>query len=399
MNDDLFTPEDLLDDVQETPQQQWTPTEDEGSILEPTADETWKFSENPQTQTQTKPADNTGTTTTSASNEDDDDEDDDTDSKEETVDDPIAEFLKERGITDPSKIQFIDDDDQVTEVDFNNLTNAEKLNILREITDPGLSDDEKNTISFLRQYNLTFEEAIQQLQQKAIYDYLNEHPEDRHQQNYQIDDYSDDELYLADLKSKFPDLSDEELNDELDTAKINADLFKKKVDALRTSYKQQEDEYLRAKEEEEQANQQQLQDNLGKFINGFNSIALDSEDPQSDALEVGDTEKQEMMNYLLRQDRDGKSQLVKDLEDPRALIELAYYRTQGRETINTLTRYWKEELANARKENSKLQKRIEKLENRGKNTVINNKSEKADESFKINPFEEPRKYSMSDLWS
>lgn len=55
----------------------------------------------------------------------------------------------------------------------------------------------------------------------------------------------------------------------------------------------------------------------------FNEIQLDYTDDTSDSLTVDDEDKQQMMSYILDQDADGKSQLVKDLEDPDRLIEIA----------------------------------------------------------------------------
>ena len=48
-----------------------------------------------------------------------------------------------------------------------------------------------------------------------------------------IDDYDDDELFVADLKSKYPNFTDNELLDKLDAAKINEDLYNKEVAELR----------------------------------------------------------------------------------------------------------------------------------------------------------------------
>jgi len=59
--------------------------------------------------------------------------------------------------------------------------------------------------------------------------------------DYEIDDFSDEELFIADLKDKVPDLTEEEALQELELQRQNPELFKKKVDGLRANYKERED--------------------------------------------------------------------------------------------------------------------------------------------------------------
>jgi Skp family chaperone for outer membrane proteins len=282
----------------------------------------------------------------------------------------ITNYLKEFGIEDPTKIQMEDESGQITEVDFNTLSDDEKLNIFKELSDPGYSDYEKQVIDYLRRNNATLDDVVKYYSDKAIEDYLSEHPEDAHQKVYDIDSYTDDEIYLADLKNKYPDFTDEELTEKLDSAKLNEDLFNKEVQAIRTAQKAYEDEQARQQEELEKQSYQELQQNLQNAMSNFNEILLDPDDPKSDALQIEDSDRAIMLKYLTELGKDGKSQLVKDLEDPNALIEIAYYRTRERDNITGLTRYWKNELANERKEKAKLQKELDKIKNKGKNSFV-----------------------------
>lgn len=282
----------------------------------------------------------------------------------------ITNYLKEFGIEDPTKIQMEDESGQITEVDFNTLSDDEKLNIFKELSDPGYSDYEKQVIDYLRRNNATLDDVVKYYSDKAIEDYLSEHPEDAHQKVYDIDSYTDDEIYLADLKNKYPDFTDEELTEKLDSAKLNEDLFNKEVQAIRTAQKAYEDEQARQQEELEKQSYQELQQNLQYAMSNFNEILLDPDDPKSDALQIEDSDRAIMLKYLTELGKDGKSQLVKDLEDPNALIEIAYYRTRERDNITGLTRYWKNELANERKEKAKLQKELDKIKNKGKNSFV-----------------------------
>jgi hypothetical protein len=243
--------------------------------------------------------------------------------EEDKEEDIISTFLKERGITDPSKIQFEGDDGNIEELDFTSLDKEEQLNILKEITDPGLSDHETEVINYLRKNNVTFNEVIDYFANQRLQEYLNANPEAIPPQTYTIDDYSDDELYLADLKSKYPSFTDDELVSKLNIAKSDENLFKKEVDVLREGYKAEEDWARQEAEYAEQQEYESLRNNLINAASAFGEISLDASDPQSDSLVIEDSDRNQILYYLLNQDRDGKSQFVKDIENPDTLIELA----------------------------------------------------------------------------
>lgn len=304
---------------------------------------------------------------------------------EEVVEEPIEEdvltsFLKDRGISDPTKIQFENENGEIEDVDFNSLSREEQLTMLQELTDPGLTDHEIEVVNYLRKNKVSFNEVIDYFANQRLEEYLNEHPEDRHQQSYSIDEYSDDELYLADLKSKYPSFSDEELMSKLNIAKSDENLFKKEVDVLRESYKAEEDRMLKEAEDAEKQQYEDLQNNLMQAVSVFNEISLDSADPESDSLVIEDEDKRQILAYLLNQDKDGKSQFVKDIENPTALIELAWYRTHGKDTIEGITRYWKDVLKAERKKIASLERQLEN--HKSNKTVIDPKTNKTNSPSK-----------------
>ena len=306
----------------------------------------------------------------------DSNEDDDSSKSEQELEDNndiISVFLKDHGITDPSKLQFEGEDGNIEEIDFNSLDREEQLNILKEITDPGLSDHEKEVIGYLRKNRVSFNEVIDYFAEQRLQEYLNTHPEAVPPTVYSIDEYTDDELYLADLKSKYPSFTDDELISKLNIAKSDENLFTKEVDVLRESYKAEED---RARKEAEAAEQQEyeaLQQNLINAAGAFSEISLDASDPQSDSLVIEDSDRNQILAYLLNQDKDGKSQFVKDIENPDTLIELAWYRINGKNTLSGVTQYWKNILKEERKERASLEKQLEKYKNTEQKTVIKNK--------------------------
>ena len=290
----------------------------------------------------------------------------------EVEDDALTAFLKTKGIVDPTKIQFENENGEIEDVDFNSLSREEQLTMLQELTAPDLSDHEIDVINYLRQNKVSFNEVIDYFANQRLEAYLNENPDARHQKEYSIDDYSDDELYLADLKSKYPSFTDEELLSKLNTAKYDENLFKKEVDTLRESYKAQEDQMLKDAELAEKQQYEDLQNNLIAAVSQFNEISLDTADASSDSLVIEDSDKHQILAYLLNQDKDGKSQFVKDIENPAALIELAWYRTHGRNVIDGISQYWKDVLKSERKKIASLEKQLEGTKS-NKTVIASNK--------------------------
>ena len=312
--------------------------------------------------------------------EDPNDNTDPEDKHTDTVSDFLHTFLKEKGIEDPSKLQWEDENGEITDVDFDNLSDEDKLNVLNSLADPGLSQAEIDTINYLRQNNMTLNQVVDYFSKKAVDDYLAKNPDQIHQKTYEIDDYTDDELYLSALKMQYPNFTDEELTSKLETAKGNEELYKKEVTALREEFKKEEEAQIEAQKQQEQQAYDDLVGNLKNVLGNFNEVALDSTDPESDVLEIEDSDKDLVLAYLLNQDTDGKSQLVKDLENPATLIELAWLRTQGRTLIDNTTRYWKDLLKQERKEKAKLQKELESYQTRNEQSVVVPKPPKKNEN-------------------
>ena len=285
--------------------------------------------------------------------------------------DVITSYLKSRGIADPTKIQFETEEGESEEKDWNSLSKEEQLTMLQELSSSDYTDYERNVIDYLRKSNTDLQGVIDYFSQKAIDDYLKENPDKVDQKEYTIDDYTDDELYVSDLKIKFPDFTDEELNERLESAKANEELFKKEVDALRTYYKQEEDKQAEADKLAAEQEYAQLQNALLTAASRFTEVKLDLEDKEDQgAFEIEDSDRQRALAYLLAVDKDGTSQFDKDLSDPNALFEIAYLRTSARDLITGTSQYYKGLLAETRKELSKTKKALEKYEKKGGNTTV-----------------------------
>ena len=190
------------------------------------------------------------------------------------------QYLRDLGVSDSKAIQFENEEGEIETVDFDTLDKETQLTMLRELTDPGLSEHEIQVVNYLRQNNASFDDVINYFAEQRLQEYLAENPDQVKQKVYSIDEYTNDELYLADLKNKYPDFTDEELLAELDSAKLNEELFNKKSDMIRQQYKEYED---RAQQEAEAAAQQRyedLQQNIVNAVLNFKEISIDP-DPES----------------------------------------------------------------------------------------------------------------------
>ena len=279
------------------------------------------------------------------------------------VEDVLVEFLKTKGIEDPSKIKFENDEGNVEELNFNELSREEQFNILREVTDPGLNEHEIEVVNYLRSNNVTLNQVIEHFAEQRLQEYLKQNPDAEKKQTYSVDEYSDDDLFIADTKSKFPVLTEDELKIELEKAKENEDLFKKKTQVLRESYKSQEDTARENEIQQEKEQQEMIVTNLKNAANSLAEIPLDYTDPKSDTLLIEDADRQQVLSYLLDRDSSGRSEFIKDLEDPSKLVQLAWFMKQGNEVFSGISKYWKDTLKKERQETNKLRKELDKLKN------------------------------------
>lgn len=185
------------------------------------------------------------------------------------------------GISDSKAIQFENEDGEIETVDFDTLDKDTQLTMLKELSDPGLSEHEIEVVNYLRRNNASFNDVIEYFAEQRLQEYLNANPDQIHQKHYSIDDYTNDELYLADLKNKYPDFTEEELLSELDAAKLNEDLFNKKTNAIRQQYKEIEDQQIKDQEQAEQMRYETLQKNITDAVINFKEVSIDP-DPTSE---------------------------------------------------------------------------------------------------------------------
>lgn len=278
---------------------------------------------------------------------------------EDDIDDDadyMETFLKSFGIEDGKTLKFENEDGTTEDVDFNSLSNKEKLEILKDLTTPQLQEHEIETINYLRRNNATIQDVVEYYQQKAIQEYIEKNgaPE----KVYSVDEYKDDELYMADAKAKYPDMTDEELLADLEAAKENEALFNKKVEAIRKQYKAIEDKEKADAEQAERDRVENFKNSIQSTLDNFNEISLDYTDAKADSLTIEASEKNKILEYITKQDANGMTQLYKDLNDAEKLISFAWWTNYGQESISSITKYFQKQLSEARKEKKEAQKPV-----------------------------------------
>lgn len=275
-------------------------------------------------------------------------------------DDFVSDFLKTRGIDDIQKINFEDDDGQLIERSWNDLSKEEKINILNTPLetvdntqeDNGLTNEEINFINQVRQSGVSIQDYLNQLSS-------NETP----QPQYKIDDLSDDELYLLDLESRVGELSDDEAAQALNIAKQQSEeLYKKQVEGIRKEYKERED--YQSQQEQAQIEQEQQQ-----AFEQYQATIVDAIDNLTSIgnfdLNFEDSDKETLAEFMLTQDETGKNYLYQALQDPETLTKAAWFILNGEDALNSIQDYFVDQI----KQVSKAQ--YEKGFNDAKNNVSN----------------------------
>ena len=243
-----------------------------------------------------------------------------------TEDPPIEEdfvtsLLRSRGIEDKSRVKFENEDGNIEEVDWDQLSNEDKLHIINssnESIEDRLDDSEKRLLSAIRNSGMTPAEYLQYVEQQGVNRYIQNNQENAYQ--YTVDQYDDDELFIADFISRMGDVTDEEAQEALERAKSNETLFAKQIQAIRNEYKQIEEENIRQAQIEQEQQQSVMFDQFASSveneINQFNEI-------QGYDLNMDQQDMQDLYDFITGTDAAGNNYLAKALSDPRILVETA----------------------------------------------------------------------------
>ena len=289
----------------------------------------------------------------------------------------VASLLRSRGIEDKSRVKFETEDGNIEEVDWDQLSNDDKLNIINssnESIEDGLDDSEKQILSAIRNSGMTPAEYLQYVEQQGVNRYIQNNQENTYQ--YTVDQYDDDELFVADFISRMGDVTDEEAQEALERAKSNETLFAKQIQAIRNEYKQIEEENIRQAQIEQEQQQSAMFDQFASSveneINQFNEI-------QGYDLNMDQQDMQDLYDFITGTDAAGNNYLAKALSDPRILVETAWFTLYGKQMLDDVTNYFQKEITQVRKQSYEKGLKDAKLEN--KSSVVYKQKNKTSEEY------------------
>ncbi len=267
----------------------------------------------------------------------------DNDSVEES--ELIKSLLKEKGIDDLSKIKFENDKGEIEEISWKDLSNEEKMAILspeQEDDNTRLDEQEINLINQMRLHNITPQEFVQIIKQQGVAEYVaqQENP-DAH---YAVDDLTDEELYLLDLQARVEGITEEELQEALDRAKSNEELFQKEITGIRNEYKKlEEDKNQRDAALEEQKAQEQFAQFSRDIVNSIENFTNVGELD----VDMDDNDMNELYQFITGSNNAGVRYLDQALSDPNTLVRMAWFALKGEDIINSISDYYKSEITKA----------------------------------------------------
>lgn len=264
---------------------------------------------------------------------------DDGDGTDSTVS-AVDKYLQSKGFEN-SEVTIYDENDEEIKVNFHELSSDEQLDILSSITTKErgaqLYADEQEWINELRKNNLDFDSFLE-LYKNSIMEELGATQED----SYEIDAYDDRELFLLDLKNKY-DLTDEELQSELEKELQNEELFEKKVAKTRAEYKELETQYKQMQEQEFARQQEQEYQHFAQQM-----VGIATNINEFHGLELEDDDKNDTLSYMLDLDDNGVSQLARDLQDPEKLYAVAWYLRHGNDAFRIIENAHESEISKLR---------------------------------------------------
>lgn len=262
----------------------------------------------------------------------------------------ISEFLKSRGIEDISKIKYEGEDGQEQDVDWDTLDSNEKLSILNQLNsepDNDLDDSEVELINAIRSSRMSPSEYLNYITQRGVDQYAQSLQGAT--QDYEIDQYSDDDLFIADLITRMgrENITDDEAREALDRAKANEALFKKQVSAIRGEYKKIEDEN---RQYEVYLEDQKRQEQFNQFANSIKNQIIDFDEFQGFELNMDQDDKEELYDFITGFDDAGNSILGKAINDPQILVKMAWFALHGEQMMDDISDYIKQQVTNVRRD-------------------------------------------------
>lgn len=265
--------------------------------------------------------------------------------QDDAQNDYINQVLQARGI-DRNNIEITEEDGTVTTVKFDDLSDEDKIALLSDDFQPEdenpLTDADLEILNYFRANRInSLQEFADGIAREAIANYEASRVETP---SYQVDTLGDDELLAWDLIQKFgDDISDEEVDEEIDRLKEDEEAYNKRVNLLRTYYKNEEEAQRKLYEEQQAA---QLQQDTELFQKAYSDAAYNLDTIQG--IDLEDNDKQDLLDYVLVKDQFGKTEFGKALEDPEQVLKMAWFLKHGEAAAEATRDYFSQLLAKER---------------------------------------------------
>lgn len=290
-----------------------------------------------ETETETEAPESTNQ---EASQEDFDYEQEDYENVEDSQDSESKNYidllLEAKGVKG-HKIQIQDETGEMTETNFDDLSDQEKFDFLNQsYSDTNyLNDDEIQALNYLRSNKMSLKDFADWQKNVGVQEYLS-----RQQPKTDIDTYTDDEIIAYDFIRRFGDeMTDEEIDTEIERLKEDEDAYNKRVNLLRTSYKNEEMAQAKLYEDEQA---KQSEENQQRFIQAYNNAFQNLDSIQG--IELDNNDKNELYQFILAKDPNNRTEFSKLLDDPEQVIKMAWFAKHGEQAMNDVIDYFKKEI-------------------------------------------------------
>jgi hypothetical protein len=249
--------------------------------------------------------------------------------------DYVSRLLESRGI-DRKRVQVVGEDGNVSEVNFDDLSDQDKFDILSYQDEPVLPEDhEIEMINYLRQNNMSLQDFAEWQRQEAIQEYLSSQ-----QPASEIDNYTDEEVIAYDFIRRFgEDMTDEEIDTEIERLKGDPDAYAKRVALLRGSFKAEEEAQMKLYQDQENS---RALENEQMFVNTYYAAASNIDSIQN--IELDNNDRDELLRFVLEKDQANRTGLSKAMDNPDNVLKMAWYLLHGEECSNAMIDYFQKEI-------------------------------------------------------
>jgi multidrug efflux pump subunit AcrB len=161
-----------------------------------------------------------------------------------------------------------------------------------------------------------------------------------------IDSYSDEEIVAYDFIQRFgEDMSDEEIDEEINRLKADPEAFEKRVALLRNAFKSEEEAQAKLYQDQEAARNAE---NEQMFINTYAQALSNIDSIQN--IELDSQDRDELLRFVLEKDQANRTGLSKAMDDPEKVLKMAWYLLHGEETVDAMIDYFQKEISKRTKQ-------------------------------------------------